>query len=111
MTPAPPGSCWQCGSSLAPEEFRRGETCPKCRYETRCCRNCRFYDPSYSRQCRETEADPPVDKEKTNFCEFFTAKSPRRGDEAPKSVFGQRGDDSKARKAFESLFKKKPPKA
>jgi len=33
--------------------------------------NCSFYDPAYHNQCREPQAEPQVDKQAGNFCEFF----------------------------------------
>ena len=99
------GNCYSCGRLLNADDYPRGSLCPGCRSETRCCRNCEFFAPSQNNQCREPQAERVVDKEKSNFCEFFR---PRPG--VPEPAPGRRvspaaGDSAKA--AFEALFKKK----
>ena len=37
----------------------------------RVCKNCTFYDTSYAHQCKERRAEPVMDKEHANFCEWF----------------------------------------
>jgi hypothetical protein len=68
--------CHQCGT---PWTFReqpgRSETCPVCRIDLRVCLNCTHYDRSAAQQCRERRAEPVLDKDKGNFCEFFDLKS------------------------------------
>jgi hypothetical protein len=49
----------------------RGETCMKCRADLRVCLNCAFYDPRVAQQCRERRAEPVLDKDAGNFCEYF----------------------------------------
>ncbi len=71
-------TCWNCGELLAdvPLPISRHENCPNCFTELHCCRLCRYYDPSIPDQCEEDRADPPVNKEVGNFCEWF---QPRAG--------------------------------
>ena len=66
-------TCWNCGELLAdvPLPISRHENCPQCFTELHCCRLCRYYDPSIPDQCEEDRADPPVNKEVGNFCEWF----------------------------------------
>lgn len=66
-------TCWNCGESLTevPLPISRHENCPQCFTELHCCRLCRFYDPGIPDQCEEDRADPPVNKEVGNFCEWF----------------------------------------
>jgi len=33
---------------------------------------CKFFDPKVYNECLETNADRIVDKEKANFCDYFT---------------------------------------
>jgi len=33
---------------------------------------CKFYDPKVYNECTEPNADRVVDKEKSNFCDYFT---------------------------------------
>jgi len=65
----------------------------------RCCLNCAFYDTHYANACREPNADPVLDKEAGNFCEFFTFSEHRQPRQSPTT------DDARAR--LEALFKKK----
>ena len=66
--------CWNCGHSLddIPRPISRHATCGKCFNELHCCRLCKHYDPSRTMQCFEDRADPPLQKENANFCDFFT---------------------------------------
>ena len=69
-----------------------------CGANLRCCRNCMFYDTSYANACREPQAEPVVDKETGNFCDFF----------APGAQQTQRSATvSDARARLEALFQKK----
>ncbi len=70
--------CWSCGELLTevPLPISRHENCPQCFTELHCCRLCRYYDPQIPDQCEEDRADPPVNKEVGNFCEWF---KPRTG--------------------------------
>ena len=43
----------------------------KCRADLRVCLNCVSYDPRVAQQCRERRADPVLDKDVGNFCEYF----------------------------------------
>ena len=66
-------SCWRCGTAIeARERVGRRATCLACGSDLRCCRNCRFYDPPAHNQCREPQAERQVEKERGNFCEWFS---------------------------------------
>jgi len=93
-------NCWKCGREIETKErlgFR--EYCPLCERSLHVCLNCRFYDPAYNNQCRETQAERVVDKERANFCEYFT---PRKG--GPAKISSPGGD---TRAKLDSLFRKK----
>jgi hypothetical protein len=65
--------CHLCGAQLdVHEPVARDAECPNCGGDQRCCRNCRHFDPNFHNSCRETEADMVEDKERRNFCEFFS---------------------------------------
>jgi hypothetical protein len=49
----------------------RGEVCMKCRADLRVCLNCASYDPRVAQQCRERRAEPVLEKQVGNFCEYF----------------------------------------
>ena len=92
-------TCWNCGELLAevPLPISRHENCPKCFTELHCCRLCRYYDPQIPDQCEEDRADPPVNKEVGNFCEWF---KPQAG--AFQSTRTQKKDTSLTK--LDSLF-------
>ncbi|MDR3247636.1 MAG: hypothetical protein LBT39_02515 [Treponema sp.] len=98
--------CWYCGVPVtAAEPIGRSLRCDTCGKDIRSCRNCRFYSPGSSGNCREPQAaaDPPSDRERANFCDWFSLdlkfRSPGTG---PKKEMGQA---DAAKTAFDSLFK------
>ena len=70
--------CWQCGHDLSdvPRPISRHATCGACFNELHCCRLCRHYDPDNTTRCHEDRADPPLQKENANFCDFFVPHQP-----------------------------------
>lgn len=76
----------------------RRDTCEKCRAELRVCLNCSRYSESAAYQCTEPKADPVVDKDRSNHCEWFQFASRLY---APKA-----GPDraAEAREQFKKLF-------
>lgn len=92
------GNCWSCGQELKTLEYGRQDDCPKCGKDTHVCKNCEFYDRSYNNECRENQADRVVEKEKSNFCDYFKPKT-------QSGAGGKTKDDLVS--AAEALFKKK----
>jgi len=92
------GKCWNCSAPLTALDYGRADTCKKCGHDTKVCKGCTFYDRSAHNECHETQADRVVEKERSNFCDYFRPAS-REG-----AVSASR--DS-ARAAAEALFKKK----
>ncbi|MBC7419335.1 MAG: hypothetical protein H7328_01285 [Bdellovibrio sp.] len=88
-------SCQKVNSYRDSVGFR--DECNHCRADLHVCKNCEFYDPKAYNECRETSADVVREKDRANFCDFFSA---RKGASAL--------DDQKAKlkAAAESLFKK-----
>lgn len=65
-------ACWRCGRAIeARAGVGRRDACLSCGSDLRCCRNCRFHDPTMNNQCREPQAERQVDKERGNFCDWF----------------------------------------
>jgi len=62
-----------------------------------CCRNCDFYAPGRTNDCREPNAERVADKDQGNFCDWFRPAATRTP-QAP----------STARARLEALFSKKP---
>ena len=65
--------CWNCGESLSdvPLPLSRHANCRACFEVLRCCRMCRHYAPNKRPYCDHERADPPVEKETANFCDYF----------------------------------------
>jgi len=95
-------TCSECGEKI-PVSVVVGheDKCPRCHHELHTCRNCRFFDPAYNNQCRESRAEPVADKRKANFCEFF---EPLLKLDLHNARSGPTPEDS--RQTFENLFKK-----
>ncbi len=92
-------SCHRCQSEIVSKDrIGRRDTCPSCGTDLRCCLNCAFYDTHYANACREPVADPVLDKEAGNFCEFFTLSEHRQPQQSAAAA---------ARARLEALFKKK----
>ena len=95
--------CWNCGVALddLPRPISRHAACPRCFNELHCCRLCRHYDPAQTMRCGEDRADPPLNKENANFCDFY---APRFGAFAPATA----DKSSQARDDLQALFGKPP---
>jgi hypothetical protein len=68
--------CFHCGCEISTKErigFR--EECQKCGRPLHACRNCGFHDPAYNNECRETQAEHVIDKQRFNFCEYFRPRA------------------------------------
>lgn len=80
------------------ERVGRRDTCVQCDADLHVCLNCEFYDPKAYNECREPQADRVLEKDRANFCDYFTPAHAGRGKGAdPKA-------DAKAK--LDALFKK-----
>lgn len=97
--------CWNCGASLKdiPRPISRHANCPKCFEVLHCCRMCRWYAPGRPADCDHDRADPPVEKESANFCDYFSPIAGAYAEEEGRrksgakskldSLFGDAGDE------------------
>lgn len=91
--------CRHCGTSVTlSEPIPRDAECPGCGRDLRACIQCRHYDPALNNACRETEAEPVVEKERRNFCEFFSFAP------GPRVKADVSGRQAQARAKLEALF-------
>jgi hypothetical protein len=100
-------NCWKCGHQVETiERVGFHAHCPQCDRPLHVCRNCSLYDPAYNNQCRETMAERVVDKERSNFCEYF---APNAGAAAASShsTSSRPSPERAARERLDALFKKK----
>jgi len=90
--------CAFCGADLGEaKKFGRRDECPRCGRDLHCCLNCRFHDPRAYNECREPQAERVVDKDRANFCDFFSPRQDGAAAEDPAA---------KAKRRLEALFKK-----
>ena len=116
--------CWKCGASLPdiPRPLSRYQPCRKCGADLYVCRMCTHHDPRWQNACREERAEPPLNKETANFCDWFSprAEAFQGGDDkaqaargALEALFGAPADapaePDAARQVLEDLFKPKDP--
>ncbi len=93
--------CHSCQTKMEfAEAIPRSADCPKCGSDVRACKNCEFYDRKSYNECRETQADPVREKDRSNFCGFFTVRVAGTG-------VGAKGGKEDLLSAAEALFKKK----
>ncbi len=90
-------TCYHCGNSFA-DDFKPGfrEECPKCLRDVHVCYNCVFWDKTFSNECRETQAERVREKDKNNFCEYFSFKEGKSN--------GLNKSPDNPRDAFNKLF-------
>lgn len=95
-------SCYNCGTAAttaANGSVPRLSECDECGSDLHCCKNCAFYDPDSYNDCRENQADRVVDKERSNFCDFFKFA------DSSSVQAGQSGKKEQALKKLDDLFK------
>ena len=85
--------CFHCLTEFTGKVARQ-DSCEKCSSDLHVCKNCKFYDSTAYNECREPSAERVVDKEKKNFCDYFS----------PGEV-GKTDNQNNARKALDDLFK------
>ena len=92
-------SCFRCGASLAALSLplSRQDECPECSVYLHVCKMCKHYDARVPRQCLEDGADDVTEKERLNFCDWFTP-SEAAFDEKRKA------EEDQARAALDALF-------
>ena len=90
--------CHACKKELAPgREIGRTQECPFCHTDLRCCLNCRFYDRSAPKQCREPMAELVREKDKANYCDFFRFKETHQ----------KKSGKAESEKLWNDLFRKR----
>ena len=94
-------NCIFCGEEIQIKgKVDRQDKCPRCNRDLRCCKQCKFYDLGAYNDCKEVSAERIIEKERTNFCDYFALRGSK--------VEGGRVNRTKAAKtALEALFKKK----
>ena len=90
--------CTACQKEIPADLFvGRQELCPFCRADLHCCLNCTFYERGAYNECREPQAERVLEKNRSNFCDYFRFK-----DAAQKTNAAATSPKNK----LEALFKK-----
>ena len=93
--------CSSCSSVVEPgDRVGRTETCPVCGADMHCCLNCRFHDPGAYNQCSEPQAERVLEKDRSNFCDYFSFR------DAPAGAAQQRRRPPQGGNPLDRLFKK-----
>lgn len=65
--------CFSCNNVINYDgKPARGDTCLSCSADVKVCLNCEFFDEGTYNECHETQAERIVEKDASNFCEFFS---------------------------------------
>jgi hypothetical protein len=91
--------CNKCKKEIADDFFvGRQSQCPSCGVDLHCCLNCCFYDVGAYNYCREPQAERVLEKNRSNFCDFFKFIQPGNSSGTA---------DSGTKDKLEELFKMK----
>ncbi len=91
--------CYRCGKEMEISRIvGRRDACPACGADLRCCLNCTFHDDRVYNQCRESQAERVLEKDRSNFCDYFVY----RNEDSEQGA----GERRTARDNLASLFKK-----
>ncbi len=92
--------CYHCRKELQiPDRVGRSESCPACNSDLHCCMNCVHYDPKVYNECHETQAERLLEKDRSNFCGYFSFLEGERSE-------SKIDEKELVRKKLEELFKK-----
>jgi hypothetical protein len=101
-------ACYFCGSTLEPKmRIVRDSECPSCGRDLHACVQCRHFDRSAHNMCREPSAEWVTDRERRNFCDYFSLNPVDRKGAGKPGAAGDRA--STARSKLDQLFKTKEP--
>lgn len=93
--------CHGCSADLELEDpIGRSARCPRCGSDLRCCLNCRFHDLSSYNDCAEPSAERVLEKDRANFCDYFSPSASGTTASAAPGVESDRLGD------LEKLFRK-----
>lgn len=92
--------CYFCGTVLEETvKVFRSSLCPGCSKDLKICLNCRFYSEGAHWECLETVPEPVIDKERSNFCDYFQFR-----DSSAAAGHGNEQRHQKAQRDFGKLF-------
>ena len=78
--------CQHCGKEIPADLFiGRQVQCPFCGTDLHSCLNCVFYERGIYNDCRESQAERVLDKNRSNFCDTFRFRTGAGKSGAPAS--------------------------
>jgi hypothetical protein len=96
-------ACHFCHTSLEPKmRIVKDSVCPSCQRDLHACVQCRHHDRTAHNQCREPQAEWVTDRDRRNFCDYFSLNSAVAGGTKTDRV-------QAARTKLDQLFKPKEP--
>lgn len=90
--------CWKCKKEIKIDSIFRTSVCPICNADLHSCKNCLFFSTSSHFECKESVDEKIIDKEKSNFCDYFRVKK----EDSKQDSTNDKGQ--KAKDMFNSLF-------
>lgn len=92
-------SCWQCGNILKNVilPMSRREECPLCSADQHVCKMCKEFDGRNN--CSESRAEDVSDREKANFCDYFSPSGAVSVKASGQQARKQKESDAKAQLA------------
>jgi len=98
-------ACHFCSAAVDnPREVYRSTTCAACGRDLKICLNCRFYSPGAHWDCSESIDEMVRDKDRSNFCTFFSFRDSAPRVSGPGAPKGAAPDTGKARRKLDQLF-------
>ncbi len=92
--------CHRCGKllDLGSNAFTaRNDECPSCRSDLHVCLNCKHFERGAYNDCRESQAERVVEKDRRNFCDYFSFGNGKSGTAS--------SSKSEALKKLDDIFK------
>lgn len=104
-------ACHFCGTAIDVKmRIVRDTECPSCGRDLHACVQCRHFDRNAHNMCRESQAEWVTDRDRRNFCDYFTLNSnPGKGGAGTGGVVKGSDRASAARSKLDQLFKPKEP--
>jgi len=97
--------CHHCQKAVEVERIvPRLASCPHCDSDLHCCLNCALFSEHAPNKCKEPQSEQVSDRERANFCDFFTFAETSSGGTPDK----KKNEVEEAKRKFEALFRKKP---
>jgi hypothetical protein len=97
-------ACHFCKAAVEePRTVFRATTCASCKRDLKVCLNCRFHSPGAHWDCAESVDEMVRDKDRGNFCTFFSFRSTGAAKDGNGKPDGQ-AQATQAKRKLDKLF-------